>query len=982
MADTLWMRYKAWADETETRLLDWSDPSGTYKLSPMQEYPLADFATVFLLCIGYLVFVVVGTLVMKSNAIPAINTSALQFVYNPLQIVLCSYMFIETLLQAYRFDYSLTPCNAFNAKQPVMGQLMYFFYLSKLLDWCDTFFIIVGKKWKQLSVLHVYHHVSVFFIYNHLFRTSYDGDLFMTIILNGFVHTVMYLYYFVSSHTRDIWWKKYLTMLQMIQFLLMNLQGYLMVSRQCETLPYKIPRMYLAYVQSLFWLFVNFYVRNYYLTRKAKSTKTTKTAKLEMPLPLRQETRANLDKLADKYGTPLQIYDEQLIRENARNLLTTFRRYFPDFQQFYAVKALPNPAILRILRDEGCGMDCSSSAELFIVDQIGVPGNEVMFTSNFTSQKDLATAFDQNVIVNLDDASLVDSLVAVRGRCPELISFRLNPGLGRTDSETKSNVLGGPDAKFGVPPFQIVEAYRKAKEAGASRFGIHMMTGSCVMDQAYWKETVTVLFDTIMKLRNELGIEFEFMNIGGGLGIPYYPDQEPVDVEAIAKMLREIFDDAMKAYGLQTIPRLCMENGRYMTGPFGWLITRCEAIKQSYGRYYGVDACMAHLMRPGMYGAYHHITVPARETSTDREESHVVGTLCENNDWFAKDRLLPRAQVGDLFVIHDTGAHSHSMGFQYNGKLRAPEVLIRPNGDDALIRKRETLDDLFGNCVTPAESVRHEKRPSGAVLDYVVCLRLNAAFSCKNADMVECLSETERLHAGVVVVLACILFICCTRRKAKARLRDREAQAQIHSGRNGDGMWTDAGRSPAVRADKLKTKMMTGYPPVTSSSVSSNATTAPSQASTVQPARGHASNTKAGRRPQQWSDRASELSPSASKDGLMKLTESVIDLHDAEADDYFIDRSRPPRGGYSSSIASDTSSMLSISSFSALNLSRPDGASDSISSWDSRVPSECALSFTIDEEEEELERARSKQKKTKSFKAKRTKSRTRQEIEF
>lgn len=402
-----------------------------------------------------------------------------------------------------------------------------------------------------------------------------------------------------------------------------------------------------------------------------------------MPLPLPLSLQ-RLDALAENYGTPLQLYDEQMIRKNARRLLSAFRAQFPDFQQFYAVKALPNPAILKILYQEGCGMDCSSSAELHIVKKIGVPSEQIIFTSNFTAKEDLATAFDQGVIINLDDVSLVDSLVAVRGMFPDLVSFRLNPGIGRTDSETKSNVLGGPDAKFGVPPFQIMEAYRKAKQTGAKRFGIHMMTGSCVMNQEYWRETVTVLFDTIVLVKKELDIEFEFMNIGGGLGIPYREDQEPANVEAIAKMLRHVFDEAMKEHGLTTLPRLCMENGRFMTGPFGWLIARCEAIKETYGRYYGIDACMAHLMRPGMYGAYHYISVPAR-ANEKLYPSHVVGTLCENNDWFAKDRPLPKAKVGDLFVIHDTGAHSHSMGFQYNGKLRAPEVLLRGDGRDTLM---------------------------------------------------------------------------------------------------------------------------------------------------------------------------------------------------------------------------------------------------------------------------------------------------------
>ncbi|CCI48276.1 unnamed protein product [Albugo candida] len=426
-----------------------------------------------------------------------------------------------------------------------------------------------------------------------------------------------------------------------------------------------------------------------------------------MPIPLPGETEAQLTMLASTYGTPLQLYDEKSIRGNAKNLIETFRRQFTDFREYFAVKALPNPAIIKILHQEGCGMDCSSTAELHICKELGIDGKDIMFTSNFTSKarylpsEDLATAYDQNVIINLDDISLIDALVDVRGKCPDLISFRLNPGLGRTDSETVSNVLGGPDAKFGVAPFQILEAYRKAKQAGAKRFGIHMMTGSCVMDQDYWSQTVTILIDTVAKLRHELGIEFEFVNLGGGLGIPYHPDDKPVDIDSISKMLRQLFDDAKVKHNLSQLPQLCMENGRYMTGPFGWLITRCQAIKESYGRYYGVDACMANLMRPGMYNSYHHITIPVRENIAERSPSHVVGTLCENNDWFAKNRSLPKAQVGDLFVIYDTGAHAHSMGFQYNGKLRAPEVLILRDNTPFVIRERETYEALYGNCVLP-----------------------------------------------------------------------------------------------------------------------------------------------------------------------------------------------------------------------------------------------------------------------------------------
>ncbi|GBG33657.1 Diaminopimelate decarboxylase [Hondaea fermentalgiana] len=412
-----------------------------------------------------------------------------------------------------------------------------------------------------------------------------------------------------------------------------------------------------------------------------------------------------LEELVEKYGTPLQLYDGDAIVENARALLKNFRSEFPSFKQFFAVKALPNPAILKLLVNEGFGLDCSSTSELYIAKKLGVPGEMTMYTSNYTSKKDLGIAFDQGAIVNLDDVSLVDAMVEARGKCPDLISFRLNPGLGRTDSETASNVLGGPNAKFGVPPFQIVEAYRKAKEAGATRFGIHMMTGSCVLNEDYWMDTVSVLLDTMDKLHKELDITFEFCNLGGGLGVAYKPDQAQVDVPSLVAKLKAKFESAMPEAFKDKWPNLYMENGRYITGPYGFLVARCQAIKNSYETYYGLDACMANLMRPGMYNSYHHIYIPtAEERGTEEKEANVVGTLCENNDWFAKKRLLPQAQVGDLFVIADTGAHSHSMGFQYNGKLRAPEVLLRNAGaDDALIREGETIEGLFANTHMPED---------------------------------------------------------------------------------------------------------------------------------------------------------------------------------------------------------------------------------------------------------------------------------------
>ncbi|KAG3136255.1 hypothetical protein PI126_g17898 [Phytophthora idaei] len=273
MASDLLQNYYEWANATEIKVLDWIDPEGGWKVHPMADYPLADFASVFAICVGYVLFVVFGSVLMKLG-IPTMKTSPIQFIYNPIQVIACSYMFMETAIQAYRNGYSPAPCNAFKADAPVMGNVLYFFYLSKMLDLCDTFFIVVGKKWRQLSFLHVYHHLSVLIIYYIVFRVAQDGDSYASVVLNGFVHTIMYTYYFVSAHTRDIWWKRYLTLIQLIQFVTMNVQGYFMYSRRCPGMPPMIPLIYLVYVQSLFWLFVNFYVRSYVLApKKVSSTK-------------------------------------------------------------------------------------------------------------------------------------------------------------------------------------------------------------------------------------------------------------------------------------------------------------------------------------------------------------------------------------------------------------------------------------------------------------------------------------------------------------------------------------------------------------------------------------------------------------------------------------------------------------------------------------------------------------------------------------
>jgi diaminopimelate decarboxylase len=411
-----------------------------------------------------------------------------------------------------------------------------------------------------------------------------------------------------------------------------------------------------------------------------------------MPVNLKINNE-EIKNLVSKYGTPLQIYDGDLMIENFNNFLDIMSGKFKSFKQYFAVKALPNPYILKLLVDNGSYLDCSSLSELKLAEMIGVEGESIMFTSNYTSKEDLAYALKLNAIINLDDISLIETL---KDTMPELICFRLNPGMGKTDSETKSNVLGGPDAKFGIADFQIVEAYKKAKEYGAKRFGLHIMTGSNVMNPEYWNDLISVLYYHINEIQKTNDIKLEFINIGGGIGIPYRQEQEKININEFSEILLNAINREQTKYNLQNI-KLYMENGRFITGPYGWLLAKCNVIKESYSTYYGLDACMSNLMRPGMYGAYHHITILGKTENV--QKANVVGTLCENNDWFAKDRELPKAEVGDVFVIHDTGAHSHSMGFQYNGKLRAPEVLIY-KGNNFLIRRREVFEDYISTCET------------------------------------------------------------------------------------------------------------------------------------------------------------------------------------------------------------------------------------------------------------------------------------------
>ena len=405
-----------------------------------------------------------------------------------------------------------------------------------------------------------------------------------------------------------------------------------------------------------------------------------------MPMSKEFENRLNplLDKIVEHYGTPFHIYDEQGIRDTGAALKGAFSG-IEGFKEYFAVKALPNPHVLQIMRDMDFGLDCSSISELELSRSLGAHGAEIMFTSNNTSEADfLAAATDGGSILNLDDISLVGKVP----KMPELICFRYNPGERRTGN----SIIGKPvEAKYGVAHDQLLDAYRQATDAGAKYYGLHTMLASNELNYTYMVETAGMLFEIAEWIAGELAITFDFINIGGGLGIPYDPRQSPLDIQALAAGVTDLFQAFKKRNGYA--PKIYMESGRYMTGPHGVLVTKAINRKEIYRTYVGVDACMTALMRPGMYGAYHHITVPAR--SGAEEVVDVVGSLCENNDKFAIQRMLPKIHDGDILCIHDTGAHGHAMGFNYNGKLRPKELLLRSDGRVELIRREETIGDLF-----------------------------------------------------------------------------------------------------------------------------------------------------------------------------------------------------------------------------------------------------------------------------------------------
>ncbi len=398
-----------------------------------------------------------------------------------------------------------------------------------------------------------------------------------------------------------------------------------------------------------------------------------------------------LKKLVMTHPTPFYIYDEKAIRENMRRFSKAFS-IFPEFREYFAVKACPNPYILKILAEEGCGADCSSLPELMLSKMVGLSGDLVMFTSNETPAEEYRYAAAEDDIINLDDITHIDFLKESLGKLPETICFRYNPGQSKHGC---NSIIGNPEeAKYGCTREQLLEAYKTCKENGVRRFGLHTMVASNELNPDFFVDTARLVFDLALEIKEKCGVEISFVDLGGGIGIPYRPGQKAVDLEYVAREIHKLYEEKIVPAGLDPM-RICFECGRPITGPYGWLVTRAIHEKHIYREYIGVDASMADLMRPGMYGAYHEVTVSGKEDAPKDRVYDVVGSLCENCDKFAVQRPLPKIERGDLLVIHDAGAHGRAMGFNYNGKLRAGELLLREDGEVVQIRRRETVDDLF-----------------------------------------------------------------------------------------------------------------------------------------------------------------------------------------------------------------------------------------------------------------------------------------------
>lgn len=402
-------------------------------------------------------------------------------------------------------------------------------------------------------------------------------------------------------------------------------------------------------------------------------------------------SKAQLDDLISQFPTPFYLYDEKAIRENMQKFTKAFS-IFPVFREHFAVKACPNPYILKILAQEGCGADCSSLSELILSKKSGILGNKVIFTSNETPAEEYKYAYENGNIINLDDLTHIEFLKKAIGKLPETICFRYNPG---NDKQGCNSIIGKPEeAKYGLTREQIIQAYKICKDEGVKHFGLHTMVASNELNPDFFIDTAKLLFELCAEIKEKTGVRIEFVDLGGGLGIPYRPDQKAVDYDYVADGIKKEYDRILIPAHLDPM-EIYWECGRPITGPYGWLITTAIHEKHIYREYIAVDSCMADLMRPGMYGAYHEITVSGKENEPKTQVYDVVGSLCENCDKFAVQRPLPKIEMGDHLIIHDAGAHGRAMGFNYNGKLRCGEVLMRPDGTFKQIRRRETIDDLF-----------------------------------------------------------------------------------------------------------------------------------------------------------------------------------------------------------------------------------------------------------------------------------------------
>lgn len=402
-------------------------------------------------------------------------------------------------------------------------------------------------------------------------------------------------------------------------------------------------------------------------------------------------TKEQLDEIIKTYPTPFHIYDEKGIRKNAQALKEAFS-WNKGFKEFFAVKATPNPFLIDILREYGCGCDCSSMTELMLSNGMGVKGEDIMFSSNATPASEFVYADKIGATINLDDFTHIEFLEKTLGKLPETLSCRYNPG---GVFKISTDIMDNPgDAKYGFTTEQLFEGFRILKEKGVKRFGLHSFLASNTVTNEYYPVLARTLFETAVKLKEEVGVSLSFINLSGGIGIPYTPEQEPNDIKVIGEGVRKVFEEILVPAGLSDVA-IYTELGRFMMGPYGHLVTTAIHEKHTHKEYIGCDACAVNLMRPAMYGAYHHITVMGKENEPCDHKYDVTGSLCENNDKFAIDRMLPKIDIGDLLVIHDTGAHGFAMGYNYNGKLKSAELLLKEDGSVQLIRRAETPKDYF-----------------------------------------------------------------------------------------------------------------------------------------------------------------------------------------------------------------------------------------------------------------------------------------------